>query len=275
MATTLFDAPSPRGTNHAGLFLTKAGHLVDRHGRDWGRSTMKTLALDAALDPPVAFGAERKWTPNDWQASHTRKALEAALQEATEAHGLDDGQHKELLELIHRHLKGEAQEGRGAGATDNDDNDDDADNDDDFAQKVRAYLSGKGLDPKSIDQAVEIVTRNRAAGVDERPQNAIRGGFGGKLSGATKDEVEAEYGGSHMLDLPDYSPDPDRDRLPGYRQSVYAASERAMRRVAGGGVGRRIDTPPGASDAAMSDADLAKEYPGIENVGTSMFGPRG
>ena len=29
----LFNAPSPKGTNHAGLFLTRAGHLVDRHGR--------------------------------------------------------------------------------------------------------------------------------------------------------------------------------------------------------------------------------------------------
>jgi hypothetical protein len=275
MAT--FACPSPKGTNNAKLFLNSRGELLDRRGNYWGRSQIARMAQDQALDPPVAFGAERKWTPNDWQASHTRKALEAALQEATEAHGLDNDQHRELLDLIHRHLKGEAQEGRGAGATDNDDNDDDADNDDDFAQKVRAYLSGKGLDPKSIDQAVEIVTRNRAAGVDERPQNAIRGGFGGKLSGATKDEVEAEYGGSHMLDLPDYSPDPDRDRLPGYRQSVYAASERAMRQVAGGGVGRRIDTPPGASDAAIcaSDEEMAREYPGIENVGTSMFGPRG
>jgi hypothetical protein len=34
-----FSAPSPKGTNHAGLYLNEAGHLLDRRGNRWGRST--------------------------------------------------------------------------------------------------------------------------------------------------------------------------------------------------------------------------------------------
>jgi hypothetical protein len=272
--TTMFACPSPKGTNRAQLYLNSRGELMDRNGAFWGKSQIKRMAMDAAMTP--AFGAERTWTPMDHQAARTRHDLEEVLKTACEAHGLDDSRYKELVDLVHRHLKGEAQEGRGMGATDKGkgavDDDDDDDNDDDFAQRVRKYLSGKGLDPKSIDQAIEIAVRNRAAGIDERPQNALRGGFGGKLSDATKDEVEAEYGGSHMLDMPDYSPDPDRDRLPGYRQSVYAASEKAMRRVAGGGVGRRIATPAGASDAADEDIErqLEEDY-GSSGPGIGMF----
>jgi hypothetical protein len=221
-------------------------------------------------DDLSASGPKRPFNP---LASKARSDVDSALKELCDALGLEHERVADAVNDILEQHEGEqvqahaqslgAAGGKGAGARDEDD---DADNDDDFAQRVRKYLSGKGLDPKSIDQAIEIAVRNRAAGIDERPQNAVRGGFGGKLS--TKDEVEAEYGGSHILDLPDYSPDPDRDRLPGYRQSVYAASERAMRQVAGGGVGRRIDTPPGASDAAIcaSDEEMEALYPGIENV---------
>jgi hypothetical protein len=40
----MFPCPSPRGTNNAGLFLNKAGELVDRRGGLWGRPG--TMALD-------------------------------------------------------------------------------------------------------------------------------------------------------------------------------------------------------------------------------------
>jgi hypothetical protein len=45
---TLFPCPSPRGTNHAGLYLNEAGHLVDRHGALWGAS--RSMAMDEMPD---------------------------------------------------------------------------------------------------------------------------------------------------------------------------------------------------------------------------------
>jgi hypothetical protein len=45
---TLFPCPSPSGRNDAGLYLTEAGQLVDRHGRLWGASG--SMALDQMPD---------------------------------------------------------------------------------------------------------------------------------------------------------------------------------------------------------------------------------
>jgi hypothetical protein len=43
----LFDCPSPKGTNHAGLYLNSAGYLFDRKGGYWGKSQIKKMAEDA------------------------------------------------------------------------------------------------------------------------------------------------------------------------------------------------------------------------------------
>jgi hypothetical protein len=123
--------------------------------------------------------------------------------------------------------------------------------------------SGKGLDPKSIEQAIEIAKRDRAAAVtDERPNNAIGGGPPIKERLEASD-LESEYPG--ISDYPDTMTlgqlDPNRDR-PGYRSEVREASERAMRRVPGAGTGIRLKTPahtPTGDAAVASDEDVERQ----------------
>jgi hypothetical protein len=254
--STLFDAPSPKGTNFARLFLNKRGHLIDgRTGAYWGRSRM--MAMDAAL--PEASSGPKK--PVNHHASAARLELNSALQKLCSALGLEheeiSGQIGDILDEAERVQvqeyaaslgggkgagKGAIDKTKGAAARDREDEDDAS-----VEQRVRKFLAGKGLDDEAIEEALKRVRADREAARDARPKNAIHGGMGGHLSGATKDDIESEYGGSHLLDLPDYTPDPDRG-LPGYDPNVYRASERAVAKVAGGGVGRRLQTPPGAGD---------------------------
>jgi hypothetical protein len=98
---TLFNAPSPRGTNHAGLYLTKAGTLVDKHGRAWGKSQIKTMAMDAALAPPVSAtnlssGEVKKFSSADWAKSYARRAVTDAVARMCHQHNIGDEQHQKI-----------------------------------------------------------------------------------------------------------------------------------------------------------------------------------
>jgi hypothetical protein len=98
---TLFNAPSPRGTNHAGLYLTKAGTLVDKHGRAWGKSQIKTMAMDAALAPPVSAtnlssGEVKKFSSADWAKSYARRAVTDAVARMRHQHNIGDEQHQKI-----------------------------------------------------------------------------------------------------------------------------------------------------------------------------------
>lgn len=270
---TQFACPSPRGTNGAGLYLTKAGHLVDKHGRNWGRSAMKRMAQDAAM--PEASSGPRK-PPMNPLASTARSDVNSALKRLCDALGLSHERIAEQVgDILKEHEREAIQEyarslgggkGAGKGAIDKSKAATDDDEDDDAAveQRVRELLGSKGLDDEAIEEALKRVRADREAARDSRPQPATRGGFGGRFSGATKNDVEAEYGGGHLLDLPDYSPDPNRfgsgyDPLKGRDPA---------RSLPGGGTSRRL-----SNDTVLaSDADLAREYPGIENVGTSEWG---
>jgi Pex14 N-terminal domain len=268
MPTPQFACPSPRGSNNAGLYLTKAGHLVDRHGRSWGRSSMKKMAQDAAMPD-----TSRPTKPQNPQATTARVDIGSALQKFCAAHGLDPEKVRaEVDDLLNEHERraiqsyaqslGSGTGGVGKGARDDDRGaaacDRDGDDDASVEQRVREFLASKGLDDEEVEEALKRVRADREEARDSRPQPATRGGFGGRFSGATKDDVESEYGGGHLLDLPDYSPDPDRFG------SGYDPLKRRdpARNLPGGGISRRL-----SNDAALaSDADLAKEYPGIENV---------
>jgi hypothetical protein len=267
---TQFACPSPRGTNGAGLYLTRAGHLVDKHGNHWGRSSMK-MALDAALATPMSTGPKKPQNP---LASQARSDHAAALKKVADVLGLPEEVMDRIKTIIEEAERVQIQEyaaslggGKGAGkgaidkskaATDDDDEDDDAS----VERRVRELLSSKGLDSETIEEALKRVRADREAARDSRPQPATRGGFGGRFSGATKDDIESEYGGEHLLDLPDYSPDPNRGE-PGYNPAVYRAGLAAARELPGGGVSRRL-----SNDRALeaSDEQMAKDYPGIENV---------
>jgi hypothetical protein len=265
--TTMFACPSPTGRNDAQLYLTKGGTLVDRHGRSWGASQMRQMALDTALGAPPGTGTStRNLGPSDWAANNARHKLGDALEEACSAHGLSDDQHQELRDLVAQRLHGTAQSGgaaatdRGAGARDEDD---------EIDERVRQYLKGHGLDDDDVEKAIAMARKDREEARDSRPENAVHGGMGGYTSGVSKDAEEAfekEYPDSANTRRDVYGApasenfDPDVGR-PGYSPKVYRAGLHAAEALSGGGVSRRL-----SNDAAMSDADLAKEYPGIENV---------
>jgi hypothetical protein len=254
--STLFDAPSPRGSNHAGLFLNAKGQLFDRHGRSWGRSQI--MALDAALaTTPESGEARTTRSTAEWAQSHAKAALYEALSEAAREHELDDQAHAALRDLIDQHLSGEAQEAKGMGAVDRDRGKGAID--DEIDAKVREYLKGHGLDDESVERAIALARKDReAAAKDRLPVNALEDGMGGYRSGVGKHDVSVDVDyPNNLIDMPDYSPDPDRfssgyDPLKGRDPA---------RNLPGGGVSRRL-----SNDAAMDDEELARLYPGIENV---------
>jgi hypothetical protein len=312
---TLFDARSPSGRNDAKLYLNSKGQLFDRFGRHWGRSSMR-MAQDAALATPMSTGPKK---PMNWHASAARNDLNAALKKLSDVLGLpeevadrigtiiEDAEREAIQEYAASlgggagKRTGSTDKGKGAldktkGAAARDDDDDDRD-DDDFAARVRSFLKGKGLDDRSVEQAVEIAVRNRAAGIDERPENHLDGGP------PIRGRVWADADLEKLIDgYPDEVNlgrlDPDRG-TPGYRPSVREASEMAMRRVAGAGTGIRLKTPSHtptgdevlaypdyvpdpdrfspprglAGDAVLeaSDAEMEKSYPGFGAVKAGVW----
>jgi hypothetical protein len=97
----LFNAPSPKGTNHAGLFLTPAGHLVDRHGQNWGRSSIARMALDTELD-----GMTPSPPANEDDGSEEKlKALRIELERLIDVDGLNLGEKARgaIIRLLGKH----------------------------------------------------------------------------------------------------------------------------------------------------------------------------
>jgi hypothetical protein len=257
---TMFAAPSPKNTNRAQLYLNKRGELMDRNGAFWGRSQIKKMAMDAALGAPPDTG-EREWGPQDWAVNHTRHALGDAIEEACTAHGLDDEQHKALRDLVEQHLFGTA-ENKGMGAVDKSKGKGAIDEDDEIDRKVREYLKGHGLDDESVERAIAIARKDReAAATDRLPVPATRGGMGGYRSGVSKDDFDVEYP-NNLIDMPDYSPDPDRFSS-GY--DPLKMRDPAAR-LPGGGTSRRLP----AGDAALDDGAIERQLE--EDYGSS--GPR-
>jgi hypothetical protein len=255
-----FDSPShARG----GAYVTAGGSTISR--ADWPK--MRRVVLDELTSP--TSGEPKK--PMNPLATTAKGKLRSALKAFCDATGLE---HEEVADQLDELLDGHERErvrahaaslgvgaGEGAGALD-DDEDDDAS----VERRVRELLTSKGLDDEAIEEALKRVRADREAARDSRPQNAIHGGRGGRLSHATKDDVESEYGGEHLLDLPDYSPDPNRGE-PGYNPAVYRAGLAAAAELPGGGTSRRL-----SNDAALaSDEDLARDY-GNAGPGVGMFG---
>jgi hypothetical protein len=96
--TKFFSAPSPKGTNHAGLFLDQGGRLFDRNGNLWGRSSMAYDELPPTPKNGVEGGprlSERQ--PNisgdDEKHEHVRDFLKNV--------GLSPEQIEHVFSLIH------------------------------------------------------------------------------------------------------------------------------------------------------------------------------
>jgi hypothetical protein len=165
-----------------------------------------------------------------------------------------------------RHV-GELGRAAGAGARDRDDDDDD-----DGLAEFRKHLAAKGLNADEVEEACEHARRDVSE--DRLPVPATRGGMGGYRSGRSKDRYdETDFAKDYPESVTTTDPygEPNSERLMRDFDPVRAAAQRDTERLPGGGTSpsRRLF----ANDAALAtDADLAREYPGIENVGTSMFG---
>jgi hypothetical protein len=66
----MFPCPSPKGSNFAGLYLNRAGHLVDRNGALWGRRG--TMAMDSL---PDSLSSEPSTELGPWHDEVTRRAM--------------------------------------------------------------------------------------------------------------------------------------------------------------------------------------------------------
>ena len=92
-----FPCPSPKGTNFAGLYLNRAGDLVDRNGALWGRRG--TMAHDSL---PESIRAPRVPSASD-DAEHRVGMLRHTLR----GYGLDDELCDEACEIARREIAGE------------------------------------------------------------------------------------------------------------------------------------------------------------------------
>lgn len=264
---TQFACPSPRGSNNAQLFLTKAGHLVDRHGRNWGRSSMRGLAQDAALASPTSNGPKKPFNP---LASSARSDHDGALKELCAAMGWEHekvaGQIGEILdeaerEQVQAHAASlGAGAGKGAGALDDTDVDED-----EVEERVREYLASKGLADDDIEEALKRVKADRAAAAkDKIPKSGLFGTGGHTSRGPSGSSRDDEAAFEKEFPIPAVTRRDVYGAPRGDYDPVREAGVRATERLPGGGVSRRTS----AGDAAIcaSDEELAREYPGIERV---------
>jgi hypothetical protein len=150
----MFACPSPKNTNHAGLYLTKAGHLVDRHGRDWGRSSMRRMALDQELDgmSPAPSANE------DDGCEEKMKALRVELERLTDVDGLNLGDKARgaIIRLLQKHCPDTWHRDGGAKARDAEPAERDPDG-------LKHFLRGRGLSEDDLEELDEVL-----AAINER-----------------------------------------------------------------------------------------------------------
>jgi hypothetical protein len=266
----MFACPSPKNTNHAGLFLTRAGHLLDKHGRDWGRSSMGRMAFD---ELPELSEAQRGEIDEDERL----KALCHELELAMEKLNLRPEYVGALLQVIEKHKGHDWRESAKAG----DDlpesvrapTSDEIDDLDDFRQHLRA----RGLDEKSIKQACDLVRWQRGQLVNDRLPVAGPGGLGGYRSGQSRQPGEKvfPYATDRGTVRPRASarfaemfPDAARIQTGGGGYSQFDADHARLterRQLA-------ADAAPAAEAASVRPRKaLRKRIPGIENIGVGPW----
>lgn len=93
----MFPCPSPSGRNDAGLYLDRAGNLVDRNGALWGRRN--TMAMDSLPESVRA--------PHVPSASDDAEARVGMLKHILRGYGLDDKSCDEACQIARNELAGE------------------------------------------------------------------------------------------------------------------------------------------------------------------------
>ena len=259
------------GRNAHPVYVTPHGSAITR--KDWDR--MKRLAYD---DNELSPSGERDGAATQ---DHLAK-LRAAIKKLALKSGKDDGEYQEMLDNVLEPHGGQSRSD-GAAATDRHRRARDADpldghgvpgdDADEVAEKVREILASMGWDDEKIEAT--LAKHREEAMTDSRPEPGTRGGRGGRFSDAHKDAPTGRYPGiSSVLDNDAFEAEfPESKHT---TRDVYGApaseqydpvrwlGERAAERLPGGGVSPRM--PAGDAAIRATDADLAREYPGIENV---------
>jgi hypothetical protein len=271
--STQYACPSPTGRNNAQLFLTKSGTLVDRHGRAWGKSSIRRMAMDAL--PPDLHGAAGAGEKSDHE--HKEMALRSELQRLLDEYDMHDEVAAAVMALVdkffppseHNRSGPGPNAVRGKGARDGPLSRHRApggDADEPNLEAIAKFLAGKGLSPAEVAEAIEIVKRDHEEARDARPENAINGGFGGRFSGANKGAPSGKYPGLQPVmdaDLAKEFPGIDYTAADPYGEPVSQRLEREAATVRERGGRLAGDTAP------CFDAELQTL---IDNVKTTMFG---
>jgi hypothetical protein len=263
--TMLFNAPSPRGSNNAQLFLNSKGELLDRTGAYWGKSQiakLPKLARDELPDnlraPAPANGSAHG---NEREAEERLTKLRRELEDLIGERGLDllDESKGQILAVLQKHC-GDATRARRGSATDNARRHRVAHDEPDHEGLVQ-FLRSKGLDEQSIAHVLAIAREEaepEADGKDRLPANALHGGYGGRLTGASRDH------------------DDFAERFPEAAKigSVYGTSQfdqdQHDRRSARDRRQQAHDSVPGSE----AERRLAKKFPGIERIGVGEWPKR-
>jgi hypothetical protein len=172
----LYDAPSPRNTNHQGLFLSEAGRLVDKHGRDWGKSQIARMALDALpesardLPQPELSEAERGEIDEHERVKKLCVALEAAMEKLN----LRPEYKGALLKVIEQHKKHDWRENRNGAKDSRKGRARDEESGPD-PEKFKLFLKGAGFSDEDVADALRIAGFSKEPAEDRLPRNALSG----------------------------------------------------------------------------------------------------
>lgn len=232
-----YNAPSPKGTNHAQIYVRSDGALIDRTGALWGRASMGLdgqLAYDE-LPAPAAAG-ERK-SDEERRVQEFRNEIEALIGES----GLDlhDDAIGPIIECLNKHFPIQSKRQLGPNARVAKDK---ARGCDEVLHEgpadlggFKAFLKAKGIRAEDVAEALRIVDReNEESAEDVLPANAL----GGKLDGHVRDDEERERPWDRIVPEVHH---PERDRLmPQVRDRAVSvkdkrqqAADAAERMVAG------------------------------------------
>jgi hypothetical protein len=148
----LFDAPSPKGTNRAQLYLNSAGYLFDRNGGYWGKSQIARLSR-MAMDQEPGHG----------EVAEALLKLRVDLEECISEANLDlhPEAKAEILKCLDRHVRPSQHQKRGLGpawherqqARDED-------------TPLHEFLRGKGLAEGHVREAARLA--------EEHPRPPLR-----------------------------------------------------------------------------------------------------
>ncbi len=182
----MFPCPSPKGTNHAGLFLNERGDLVDRNGNLWGKSgtmAMDSLPRDLSVQRELATKAARKEIKK-LARERVRRLARDTMHDLP--FGGDLVRQKDCPEAFDAEAR---------------------------LEMLRHYLRGRGLSDADVEEAIEHARRDLAArgeAVDTIPANALHGGFGEAISQKSRDEFERKHPEAARVEVESYGPERDR-----------------------------------------------------------------